>query len=333
MVIEKKDEQEEIVIPDVENTLKPPEGYTADEWAALSEGEREALSLKVDDKGEIIEETAPEVPEDTLKEIAEEKEEPVIEAIKEEIKPKEKPIEVEGVVTDEELLSFRPTINESMLPDPGPEIISEEIQTKLNELDTKIDSLDVQFDAGDINKDDLKKATKAIQQERDALNRQIVLENNQRNQAIRTSARADLLWKAEQSAFFRARKDYEYGDKATPKGKALYGALNETIKSLDADPANSGLSGMALLVKADKIVKEMLGVAPAKKEAAKPAAKKDEKPPAKFPDDVTLSDVPEAKASGTDTPWSALDRLTGAAYEKALGKLTPEQLERYERAR
>lgn len=321
-----EEKKEEIIIPEEEvATGTPPEGYTLDEWASLSQEEREVLSLKVDENGEIVEELPAEIPEDALKAIAGEEvegEKPIEDVVTAEVTLEEKSVKEEPIlVTDGDLLSFRPTIDESMLPKPEPEIISGEIQLKLTELDT-------QYDAGDLKLTD-------YNQQRDTLNRQIIFENNQRNQSVRDAARSDLIWKAEQGAFFRARSEYEYAKDGSPKGKALYGALNEMVKTLDADPANAGMSGMSILVKADKIVKEIFGMnIPKAVEPVKLALvkKTEEKPPARIPADVTLMEVPVAKGPSTDSPWTALDKLTGAEYERALGKLSSEQLERYERA-
>jgi len=55
------------------------------------------------------------------------------------------------------------------------------------------------------------------------------------------------------------------------------------------------------------------------------------KPPAPLPDHVTLGDIPAAGAEDVgDDPYSALDKLSGEAYEAALERLTPQQKDAYE---
>jgi hypothetical protein len=232
-------------------------------------------------------------------------------------------------VSDEELLSYRVSIDESKLPLPGEEVISEEIQSKLNELEDRYGKGEIQL--GDYMK------------QRDVLNRQISSENIVLYQTARDRARADLTWRAEQSAFFRARPEYEYSKDGSPKGKMLYGALNQTVVELDSNPENVGLSGMALLIKADKMVKEAFGLN--QKPEEKLTEKKEEvkekvitelkeiKPPTKAPDVKTLANIPAAQAPDVEGPWSALDKLSGAAYEEALERLTPIQRDKYLSAR
>ena len=94
---------------------------------------------------------------------------------------------------------------------------------------------------------------------------------------------------------------------------------------------------MQQLIKADRIVKEMLGlIAPAQTQTKKgdaptiPVAKR--KPPAVIPEDKTLGSLPVAQGNDTGGPWAALDKLSGEALEAALERLTPEQRKRYERS-
>ena len=298
-MVEKK--EEEITIPE-EDKMIVPEGFTAEEWSDLSDTEKEGILSKEEDdeKKEDV------LTEDQLKAIAEEKE-----------PEKEPEKELEKELSDEDLLSYRVTVDKSKLPSVGEDVIPEELQTEL-------DGLQIKYDDGDI------KLAEFIVG-RDKINRQIVRHTTAVYEAEKEKALQELTWQAEQTAFFKARPLYDN----SPKGKAFYGALNQIIKDLDANPDNVGLSGMALLVKADKMVREMFGVG--KKEvkvekvekAEAEKREKIEKPPAKVPDKPTLADVPAAKENSAGGWISAIDALHGAAYEAALERLTSDQRERY----
>lgn len=311
----KEKENTDIVVPD-EEKVTVPEGYTEEEWRDLSEAEREAIQSK--DTEEKVEEKD-ELSEDQLKAIAGEegKETEVVEEKKEGEEGKEEIV----VVSDEDLLSFKPTIDKSKLPQPGEEVIPDEVKTKLADLQTR-------YDDGDI------KLPEFIQ-ERDVLNRQIVAHNSALNERAKEAAISELTWQAEQSAFFKARPEYEFKKDGSPKGKAMFGALTHLVRELDSDPANNGLSGMALLIKADKIVKSSFAVE--KKEDKKEDKTKETndkkkevvKPPAKVPEDKTLAEIPASRENVIGSWATALDQLEGEAYEAALERLTPEQRDRY----
>ena len=314
---------DEIVIPDLEKE-KPPEGYTEEEWSDLSDEEKEGILSK--DEDEEPEKKEDELSEEQLKAIAKEGEEEEPKKPDEEGAPKEKEGEEKEEEeeakrpSDEELLSFRPRIDRTQLPQPSEEIVPDELQGKLDDLQKKFDDGEIQMAAFIV--------------ERDKINRQIVRHNSNLYESAKEATTIELTWKSEQQAFFKARPEYEFAKEGSPKGKALYGALNQVVKDLDADPENAGLSGMAILVKADKIVKKAFGITEKEKPKETPKDKpkeKDKKPPAKLPDEnKSLSDVPEAQRNSTDGPWAALDKLSGEAYERALEKLTPEQRNRYE---
>ena len=340
MTIEKKeDDLKDLEIPPVEaDTDTPPEGYTEEEWRDLSDAEKEGIR----DTGEPEPEEEKLSDEELAKIAEEEKEEkkpdettaekPAAD-VSTEVSPAKKSDEVAATeeqteeqtgerITDNVLLNYRPRIDESKLPAPGEEIIAPETQTKLDDLKKK-------YDDGDLPLTD-------YMSERDAINRQIVRENTIRSQAERSQAAETLIWQAEQAQFLKARTEYFGGAKGDAKNKMLFGALNQAVKDLSILPENAGISGMSLLVKADKLVKEVFGIAttPIKKKEEAPIAKvQDKKPAAKVPDIKTLSDVPAAAANGTSGSWEALDNLQGEAYEKALERMPEEARKRYLAAR
>lgn len=328
----------------------PPEGYTAEEWEGLSETERAGIKDSIDNPevGGEDEITAPELDEKTLAAIAEKGEKPSEKPAEKPadgapkpspgdtaaptvtkaegsvvpdpaaVSPPAKPPELaaeEVVVSDEDLLAFRPVVSDADLP--MPDTVPPEIQAKLDTLDTK-------YDAGDVELKDYNK-------ERDALNRQVFAANVQ----ARDAARAQKTWDLEQGAFLRARPEYlEKGadGKFTEKSELLYGAFGKAVNRLGADPKFANASGMTLLVAADKAVRAAFGLpAPGKKAApaAAPAKKDDGKPPATILDVKTLGKVPAAAPNSTDDGFAALDKLTGEDYEAALERMTQEQRDAY----
>lgn len=270
--------------------MERPEGITEEEWDGLSETEREGLV----DTDEAIEPEVPEAPEQPeAPEVAELPEAP------EEPEPPQ-------AAPDDVLLAYKPVITEADLK------IEEQVPP---ELQSKLDELKADFDEGEMDIHEYSEA-------RDKINRQIY----KHNAAIEEQARNDAQWQKEQLFFLQNRPEYLPGQQSEQVGKiranALFGALNETVKSLSQDDANAHLSGMQILVKADAIVKEAFGV---KKEGAKPT-----KPPAPLPDHKTLSDVPVAGSNEVESDaFAQLDKLPGAAFEAALERLSPEMRDAY----
>jgi hypothetical protein len=329
----------------------PPQGYSIEEWAGLSETEREGIKDSIDNPEVGGEEdiTAPEIDKEALKAIVAEGEKPPEKTVPDgasvkppaavkpaseaaapapaaegavpEVPPAAAPTpapaaEEPVVVSDEDLLSYRPP--ESALAVKLPNIVPPEIKAKL-------DALDAKYDAGDVE-------LREYNRERDELNREITETNLQ----ARDELRANAVWTSEQAAFLAARP--EYLDKG-PEGKAfteraemLYGAFGKAVSRIGADPKYANAPGMKILIAADKAVRGAFGIpAPGKKAAAPAVAVVEDKgkPPATKPDVKTLADVPAAAANLTDDGFAAIDKLTGEAYEAALERMTQEQRDAY----
>lgn len=338
-----KDELAPPAPPELTGDDKPPEGYTDEEWQGLSKAEREGIRDSVenpetDDLEEEIDEKALEAiakeggerpPEKPPAEPAKPPEPavpPIAPPVAEAVKPPEeppKPPEVPPattIPTDEELLRFRAVVPDSELP--AVDAVPAEIQAKLEALDDK-------YEAGDID-------LKGYNKERDALNRQVVMSNVTAQNEVRNQK----AWEKEQQFFFTARPEYmekDGGGKFTLKASAMFGAFKESINRLGEDPRYSGAPGMELLLAADRAVKEAFGVAAkpvaplAKPSATDPNAppKDGGKPPAPPPGNKTLADVPAAGGNQTEDWRSALDKLSGSAYEAALERMTEEQRAMY----
>lgn len=336
--------------------MAPPERPThvaEDEWEGLSDSEREALTetdegegahqIIGDEEGTIY---PPYGDEEELDEAALATiaggEPPKVETPKAETPPTETPTpETPSAETPsaptvepsyEDILGFRPVVTDSEVPLPA--TVPAELQGKLDALDTKADDLDAQFEAGDITRADLRKEEREIQRERDAINRDIL----QYQITERDVAREDLLWKKEQAQFVNTyASDYkqvaEDGKTLSDRSIALFSVLQGQVNRLIKDPAWQDKPGMAILVEADKRVLKALGMAergkgrPATPAAATPAA--ETKPSATERNTPpNLAEVPIAEQEQVGNQYSALTRLSGEKFEKALERMTPEQRER-----
>jgi len=294
----------------------PPEGILQEEWDSYSDTEKQGiLDDSNEGEGDLDDDALLAIAGDDLtpeqqalkdKEAADavvvKKEEPVVDPVvpADPVVPVVVPVTPTDDVTDDDLLKFRPVINEAELP--GLNVVPDPIKIQLGELDE-------QYEAGDIK-------LREYNEKRDEINRQIVIDN----MAARDMAKLNATWEAEQSYFLKARPMYlEKG----MKGTALYGALCEAVKSLSGEAEYANASGIQLMVAADKAVKEAFGI------TTKEAVVVDRKPAAVVPDLKTLASVPAATGMETGGPFEAIDKLTGQAYEDALEKMTDEMRARY----
>jgi DMAP1-binding Domain len=353
--MEKKDAAKDMKPEDIklvdDNADTPPEGYTAAEWSDLSKEERDGIldGLNAPEEEEEPEPKLTKEEEEALaavagktsEEIAKEEAETarLVEKAKNEGKTvdeiiaaetAEKATAADTVVTDktdDELLSFKPVLTEDEIP-KIPDKPKEKEEEIPKEIQAKFTALDEKFDAGDITQ-------KEYNTQRDKINREIVKYNMDLNNTAKEewqvavadaeTQKNDLLWKKEQIHFLNSRPEYLAAKAADAAGKvksnALFGALTEMVKAITGDPASANLTGMQVLVKADKAVKEAFGIKPAEK---KKEVKKNEKPDTKIPDVKTLGDLPNASTNmdGIDDSFAQIDKLQGEAYEAALERMS-----------
>lgn len=222
--------------------------------------------------------------------------------------------------SDEDLLSFRPVVSNADLPFSSE--IPDEIQVKFDELEDK-------FEAGDLS-------AKELRTEQNKLNIEVL----QHQTVARDNAREDLVWKREQAAFLSARpaeyKQFEQDGKTlTGRSEMLFGALSSQVSRILKDPASANKSGMQILVAADKAVRAAFSLpAPGKAVTQPPPAaapaKPAVKPPAAQRTAPTLKDTPIAEGEQIGNPYSAILRLSGEKYERAIERMTPAQREQFE---
>jgi hypothetical protein len=325
---ENNTEMDKKELPESEADDTPPEDYTPEDWADLSPAEREGIRDGIDNPevSEITEGPEEVIDEDALKKIAEEEaetteKEPTPE---ENIKPEteQKPeVEVEKQemeISDNDLLAYRPVVTDDEIK------IEEEIPPALKEVRAEAKK---KFDEGDLTSDE-------YEDERDRINRQIFKHNSARESA----AKAEIAWQKEQRFFLDAKPEYlrtEGDDEDTKENKSLlYGMLNQKVIQLSNDPKNAHMTGMQILVKADKAIakiKESLGLKKAQEPEKVIPISKEKKPPAPLPGIKTLSNVPAAgKNDALLDSFAQLDKLKGEAYEDALERLDPKVRTAYE---
>jgi hypothetical protein len=115
----------------------------------------------------------------------------------------------------------------------------------------------------------------------------------------------------------------------------LFGALSSQVSRILKDPASANKSGMQILVAADKAVRAAFSLpAPGKAVTQPPPAaapaKPAVKPPAAQRTAPTLKDTPIAEGEQIGNPYSAILRLSGEKYERAIERMTPAQREQFE---
>jgi hypothetical protein len=133
-------------------------------------------------------------------------------------------------------------------------------------------------------------------------------------------------WSWEQERFLD--ENSRYRDNAT-----LNAAFVATVNKLISTPEGAKMSDRAVLMEAKKQVETDLGMvaAPktdAEKKRAIEAAKKANANRSNIPPDI--GGLPAAEENDEPGEFAHLDKLEGEAYQKAIDKLTPEQLARYE---
>lgn len=208
-------------------------------------------------------------------------------------------------------------------PAPPPLIPDE----KIDELKKKVEDAKEKFDLGEITYEEFSDARRELDRAQD------------RNELIRETfnSQRESYWQFEQSRFFAAYSDYS-------TNRALNGAFVSEVNRLIADPENNSFTDMQLLIKAKRNVESELGILKPKKEETPPdpkaEAEKNEQARKKALESgadrtklpPNLGDLPVAETDTGAGKWDYLDKLEGAAYEKAVAKLSPAEREEYEAA-
>lgn len=264
--------------------------YTVDELAGLSDAEREAI-LEADDNAIVVAsaDADPDAGDDD-----DEKLDAAADAA-----PVDPEIDAPG--------DFAPRYVAEPVVDAAAQFAALEekkgtLRTQLSEGDIGLDEFTAQYDT-------IGKEERAL--ERSTLKAEIASEQGQQT--------AEQRWAWEQEQFFADKANVAYKD------KYLMAGLNEAVKDLANDPANSTKTGPWFLAKANEMIRERFG-APVKPETPDvPGAKPRVQPP------PTLATMPSAELpeTGVADEFAHLDKLGGFHLEAALAKMTEDQQNRY----
>jgi hypothetical protein len=138
-------------------------------------------------------------------------------------------------------------------------------------------------------------------------------------------------WQWNVSRFIREAKASDGVDYAG--SQKLYKDLDLMVKALAVDPDNNSLTQEQYLQEAHKRVLALHGLSPkgSGKQDARAVANKDRRPPMEsIP--RTVGDLPgggDDSDVGVGGEFAAIDKLSGAAYERALAKMPDDQRRRY----
>ncbi len=360
-------DQQDVVVEVTSEIGNPPEGYTRDEWERMTAADREGILDMIanpDGDSDITLEDLKEISEtEEEKKAREEKEaaDKQLELDKKEAEEKgitveevvaarttttetttteadtpntnTKPTVVSGdLVSDEDLLSFRPHISSA---DLKVELtIPSDVKTK---YENDLKELRDQFDKDEISSSEYETRRDII---KDAFN-DWKLEERDR---LKEDRRAQVTWEKEEQAFYAARPEY-IGDKQpdntykkTPKSAALLGALNAAVQQIEEE--TPGLPGMQLLIKADRIVRETFGLpttggkkttsTPKKEETTKTAAQVAKEKPEPTPADTTnLGDIVSDKDNSVGDKFDIVDKMSPRKREEWLAKQSPAVVDAY----
>ena len=211
-------------------------------------------------------------------------------------------------------------IPESPAVEPSEDSTIKDIESKFNE---NLAALEKRLDSGDIEFEAYKKELIALERER---TRAVVREEM-------TILEAEKTWKREQSEFLGQHK-YLSGN------GIVFNAFAGEVNRLLADPSWSKKAGPDILAEAKKSIDSAFGkpveekkpIPPKEETPGEKAVKAAKKASANAAPPKTLRNVPAADANTDGDAFAYLDKLDGQAYEDALLKLSPEELDAYSKS-
>jgi len=209
------------------------------------------------------------------------------------------------------------------------------LKTELTKAEEQLEQIAVKVDAGDMTQADAIRESGKVNAQIARLNADI------RAAETAEQTNADISSKFVDKTLSRFMAD--------PDNKVLYvkdspawHAMDTALKTVGASPANQGKSYAWVVREADRVARAMVNqprkaagapVAAAPPAPAAPAAPAAAKPTADrhstTPVPTTLGSLPAAAPEQVTGEFGYLDALTGVEHEKALAKLTPDQMARY----
>jgi hypothetical protein len=179
----------------------------------------------------------------------------------------------------------------------------------LPDIEQRIEEIGEKLMEGEITYVEAKKAEVAL-----------MAENANRKQDAAFQEWSNDLWTAECQTFYKHNPTWT-PDKLNP---VVWGAFDGEVIRIRNDPRYQNYTGLQKIYLAQQAVSSAFGM-------EGPATNKGQKAPQMpRPDLKTLSHIPAADVNETsEDEFSAVDKLTGAALERAIGKMTPDQKQRY----
>ena len=286
--------------------MSRPSDVSEQEWALLSDEEREAFGVSMDDLAGDDGTDGLDLPDDD-------------------------DAAGDGVVdtpaaASEPAAEPKPAADPVADPEPEPEPFIPKLTGDVPaELQAKLDDLDKQFEEGDIG-------LREYNAQRDALRDQILdariqaqREQHTQQQQDDVNQKASAKWNEDVRSWIDADEN-----KDLKSNGWLFSQVDAEVKRLASDKAvvdrvlSGELDNIGVLNLAKKNVTDGIRVLTGGK------AEPGKRPAAGIPDVKTLGDAPPAANNGTgESPYAHLDNLTGEAFEAALARLSPEQQDAY----
>ena len=212
--------------------------------------------------------------------------------------------------------SPKPEIPAFLPPIPDPVLIPED---KIKAMQAAADEAQQKFDAGEITYEKFQEARRDL--DKATLKNELALEQYQKTR--------ESYWQWEQARFFSQNASFQ-------SNRALNSAFAAEVNRILASPEGDKMSDADVLNKAKEAVEKDLGFLPKKKEEeSKPDAEAVRKKALESHADRTqipksLGGLPSAETETAVGKWDYLERLDGAAFEKAVARLSPAEREEYE---
>ena len=287
--------------------------YTAEELAALSETEREALTAVDPDEDTTIDDDG--LDDDGEDDGTDDDDQDDDGEGEEADKPAGESLPSDGVVS--------PAANENVASDdfdldsiPPVLFVPKLTGEILPEYEDAIVALEAKLDEGEMSTADYRREVRKLEA---------------------ASQNADIsqqLWAAEQASFLKANPEYRQ------ENADNFAKLNKEVIRVATDPATKHLTGIQVLYTAKNNLSEEVEIAEARAyiKAQKAAGKTPDpakktipaKPAANRPNVQTLRDIPAAdEAEVGQDKFSHLDKLSGVALERAVAKMSAAEYESY----
>lgn len=204
---------------------------------------------------------------------------------------------------------------------------------QLRELAAERKAIRKQYEEGELDEDAYEAKLDELDQRRDAINRSImkaeISAEMTQQQLVKSYRETVDGWLADIK-----RSGFDYKSPENAQAAAYLDARVKALAAADPDAPQNPEGWRAILEEAHMLAARKFGIKAKEAQPAKDSAGKPRKTGERAPD---LSGIPPtigrgpaaAAASGAGDEFGHLESLSGIALEKAIAKLSPEQLDRY----